>query len=97
MINVYGMPSKANAPDAYADFLRHEGAPLALRRENSGEQSSRKFIDLNRFMVADEYTEPHHPHQNPAELWAVRWLKDHTQVLLDRTGAPPRMWLSASQ
>ncbi len=27
MINVYGMVSKSHAPDAYQDFLRHEGVP----------------------------------------------------------------------
>ncbi len=28
---------------------------------------------------------------------AIKWLKDHTQLLLDRHGAPPTLWLHAAQ
>ena len=38
--------------------------------------------------VKDQFTEPEHPQQNPAELCAMKFLKDHSQVLLDQTGAP---------
>ena len=77
MINVYGLRTESQAPEAYADFLRHEGAPTDLRRDNSKVQSGRKFQDLNRlYMIGDQFTEPHHPQQNPAENGAVRWLKN---------------------
>jgi hypothetical protein len=32
---------------------------------------------------------------NPAELNGVKYLKSHTQVLLDRTGAPGNLWFLA--
>jgi hypothetical protein len=35
-------------------------------------------------VIADQWTEPHSPWQNPAELNGVKYLKSHAQVLLDR-------------
>jgi hypothetical protein len=48
-------------------------------------------------VIADQWTEPHSPWQNPAELNGiyVKYLKSHAQVLLDRTGAPNSMWFLA--
>jgi hypothetical protein len=39
-------------------------------------------IDL---VIADQWTEPHSPWQNPYELNGVKYFKSHAQVLLDRT------------
>jgi hypothetical protein len=46
-------------------------------------------------IIADEWTEPHSPWQNPAELNGVKYLKSHDQVLLDRTGSPDNLWFLA--
>jgi hypothetical protein len=46
-------------------------------------------------VIADQWTEPHSPWQNPAELYGVKYLKSHAQVLLDRTGSPDTMWFLA--
>jgi len=100
MINVYGMPSESHAPGAYNDFLREHGAPTVLRRDNSRVQTGLKFRELLKrtYLVADEYTEPYHPQQNPAEMRAIKWMKMHTQTLLDRTGAPSTiLWLQAAE
>ena len=43
-------------------------------------------------VIADHWTEPYSPWQNPAELSGVKYLKSHAQVLLDRTVAPDSMW-----
>ena len=48
-------------------------------------------------MIKDEHTEPYHPQQNPVELNAIQWLKKHIQLLLDRTNAPPSLWLQAAK
>ena len=45
--------------------------------------------------VKDQYSEPYKPQQNPVELRAIKYLKDHTHVLLDRTGAPESCWFLA--
>ena len=47
MINVYGLKSERDGPDSYEDFIRHEGAPQALRRDNARMQKGTRFTDLN--------------------------------------------------
>jgi hypothetical protein len=42
---------------------------------------------MRDLVIADQWTEPHSPWQNPEELNGVEYLKSHAQVLLDRTGA----------
>jgi hypothetical protein len=52
--------------------------------------------DIHRdLIIADQWTEPHSPWQNPGELNGVKYLKSHAQVLLDRTGAPDNLWFLA--
>ena len=44
------------------------------------------------FCIKDRFTEPHHPHQNPAENQAIKWVKYHAQTVLNATGAPELVW-----
>jgi hypothetical protein len=44
-------------------------------------------------MVSTEYTEPHHPQQNPAQLRAILWIKLNIQIIRTRTSAPDTIWL----
>jgi hypothetical protein len=46
-------------------------------------------------VIADQWTEPHSQWQNSAELSGAKYLKSHSQVLLDRTSAPDNMWFLA--
>ena len=57
---------------------------------------SQRVKNIHRdLVIADQWTEPHSPWQNAAELNGVKYLKSHAQVLLDRTGAPDSMWFLA--
>jgi hypothetical protein len=57
---------------------------------------SQRAKDIHRdLIIADQWTEPHSPWQNPAELNGVKNLKSHAQVLLDRTAAPDNLWFLA--
>jgi hypothetical protein len=57
---------------------------------------SQHVKDIHRdLIIADQLTELHSPWQNPAEMNGVKNLKSHTQVLLDRTGAPDNLWFLA--
>jgi hypothetical protein len=52
--------------------------------------------DIHRDLsIADQWTEPHSPWRNPAELNGMKYLMSHAQVLLDRTGAPDNLWFLA--
>jgi hypothetical protein len=54
---------------------------------------SQRIKEIHRdLIIDDQWTEPHSPWQNPAELNGVKYLKLHAQVLLDSTGAPDNLW-----
>ncbi len=92
-ITVIGMKSKSEFPEAYQDFMRSRGIPHTLRRDNAGEETSEKVLNLHRdLVISDEFTEPHCPWQNPAEGGGVRFLKSHAEVLANRTGSPDYLW-----
>jgi len=40
---------------------------------------------------------PHNPQQNPAEMHAIKWLKENNCTLHIQTGAPDFTWLLACQ
>ena len=76
VINVHGMKSESGFANSYSDFLREEGIPSVLRRDYSTTQRSQTVQDLQRkYMIRDEFSEPHHQQQNPVERNAIRWLK----------------------
>ena len=84
MINVYGMRSKNSFPEVYRDFIREQGCPSALRRDNAKEEQSEEVFKIHReLFIKDQFTEPYHPQQNPVELRAVKYLKEHSHILLD--------------
>ena len=95
-IDVYGIKSKSQFPKIYKDFIREQGAPSALRRDNAKEERSEEVLDINRKMlVKDQYSEPHNQQQNTVEMAAIRWLVQATHKLLDHTGAPDTAWYLA--
>ena len=97
-INNYGMKTESDGPYVYEEFLRSEGIPTLLRRDNAKMQQSFRFQEINRhWLIKDGFTEPYHPQQNPAELRAVHWLKMHTEALMNRVGAPDKLWYQCSQ
>ena len=96
MINVYGFRKPRNFPRMYKDFIRENGAPSLLRRDNAKDEQSEEVQEIQRtYMIKDGFSEPDHPHQNPVESKAIKWLKQASHVLLDRSGAPDSAWFFA--
>jgi len=88
-IDTYGFRSKGEFPNNYRDFLREQGAPSALRRDNAKQEQSWQVRDIQcSLYIKDEFSEAYNPQQNPVEGRAIRWLKMASHKLLDRTGAP---------
>ena len=88
-IDVYGLKSESEFPDIYRDFIREQGAPSILRRDNAQLERSEKVKEIQREMyIKDEFSEPDNQQQNLVEGGAIKWLKQATHTLLDRTGAP---------
>ena len=73
------MKTESDFIDAYQDFMRERGIPHTLCHDNAQAEKSNVVADLNRdLIVADAFTEPHHPNQNPAEPRGVKRLKNET-------------------
>jgi hypothetical protein len=83
MLYVAGMKTESQFPDVYLDFIRQQGILSALRRDNAKSEMIQRVkvrqihTDL---VIADQWTEPHSPWQNPAELNGVKYSKSHAQV-----------------
>ena len=72
--------------------------PHILCQDNSQFQKGVQTTKINQeHFKKDQFMEPDYPQQNPTELHAVKFLKDHSQVLLDWTGAPKNCWLLACE
>ncbi len=56
-LRVFGMSTESEFPAAYKDFLREEGIPHTLRRDNAKAEQSSDVEDINRtYVIADSYT-----------------------------------------
>ena len=98
-INVYGHRKVEDGFfHCYSDFVRNEGAPSALRRNNHAEGKNDKVLALNRqLLVKEQFSEVDNQQQNKVETGAIRWLKVATHILLDMTNAPDFAWFLALQ
>ena len=96
-IDLFGFKRKSEFPRCYKDFIRNNGAPSALRRDNAKEEQSEEIGGIQRqYLIKDQFSEPHNQQQNPVESGAIRWIKSMVHVLLDHTGAPDVLWLLAA-
>jgi hypothetical protein len=74
------------------DISNKYGIPSALQRDNAKSEMSQRVKDIHRdLIIADQWTEPYSPWQNPAELNGVKYLKSHAQVLLGRKDTPDNL------
>ena len=91
-ILAYGMKQESDGPDALLDMFWNIGVPLSMRRDNSKMQASHVWNSIMRdYHVKDEYTEPHHPQQNPAER-RHGVIKDKMKRIFSETKCNPRAW-----
>jgi hypothetical protein len=96
ILSIVGMKTESEFAGVYLDFIRKYGIPSALRRDNAKSEMSQHVKGIHRdLIIDDQWTEPHSPWKNPAELNGVKYLKSHAQVLLDRIGAPDNLWFLA--
>jgi hypothetical protein len=76
MLYVAGMKTEWEFADVYLEFIRKYGIPSSLKRDNAKYEMSQRVKDIHRdLIIADQWTEPHIPRQNPAELNGVKYLK----------------------
>jgi hypothetical protein len=92
MLYATGMKNESEFPDVYLDFIRQPGISYSLQHNHAKSEISQRVCQICwNLVIPDQWTEPHSPWQNPAELNGEKYLKSHSQVLLDRTDAPDKV------
>eukprot|EP00978_Attheya_sp_CCMP212_P025515 scaffold82211_cov29-Attheya_sp.AAC.1 len=61
VFNIYGMRGKGEFPETYLDFIRYEGAPRVLRRDNAKEENSEEVKNINRKYIIAQSISPLSP------------------------------------
>jgi hypothetical protein len=94
---VYPMRRENNIAGTLEDFIHHYGAPNAVFSDNAKSQISRAAQEiLCMYAIKDFQCEPHHHHQNYAEL-CIKEVKKLSNTFLDRSGYPPSLWVLCVQ
>ena len=66
--------------------------------DNALEEQNQEIQWINRdLFVKDEFTEPHHPQQNPDEFRVVKYIKEYSLTLIHQTREPPGVWFYAAK
>jgi hypothetical protein len=95
--DVYGIKTDKQFVNTLEDNIIQRGAPLKLISDRGQAIVSNKVANiLCTFCIDNWHSEPHQQHQNPAER-RYHTIKNYTNCLLDRTGAPAHTWLLALQ
>jgi Reverse transcriptase (RNA-dependent DNA polymerase) len=93
--DVYGMRTDKEFVNTLEDNIRKRGAMSQLVSDRAQVEIGNRVKDILRhFVIGDYQSEPYHEHQNPAER-RYQTIKTHTNMVLDRSGAPASTWLLA--
>ena len=91
--DVYGCKTDAEFAGILEENIRERGAMDCLISDGAKAETSAKVVDILRMYKCGNYmSEPEHQHQNFAEN-RIRTLKDTSNRIMDRTGAPGYAWL----
>jgi hypothetical protein len=93
--DAYGIKSDGEFVSTLEDNIRKLGAMSKLVSDCAQSEVSNKVLDILRnYMIDDWQSEPYHEQQNPAKR-RYQTVKQHTNAVLDKTGAPPKARLLA--
>jgi hypothetical protein len=91
--DVHGIKKDNQFASTLEDNIIQRGAPNRLLSDRGQSIISHKVEDILRtFCIASWQSERHQHHQNPAER-RYQTIKNSTNRVLDRTGAPAHVWL----
>jgi ornithine carbamoyltransferase len=97
LADAYGIKTGKQFVNTLEDNINQRGAPLKLISDRGQAIVSHKVADiLCSFCIDNWQSEPHQQHQNPAER-RYQTMKNCTNRILDRTGAPVTTWLLSLQ
>ena len=93
--DLYGVKTDGQFLQTLQDNVRKRGAPHQLVSDRAQAQTSKVVQDYLRWLYIDDWqSEPHRQNQNPAER-RYQDIKRLANRIIDRTGAPPSLWLLA--
>jgi len=93
--DVYAMKNDNQFVNTLEDNIRERGAMRRLISDRASVEISQRVDDILRAMFIGSWqSEPKHQHQNPAER-RINTIKDATNRLMDRVGAPDFTWYLA--
>ena len=91
--DVYGVKTDKQFVNTLEDNIRIRGAPNKLISDCAQVEISNKVLDILRTLFISAWqSEPHQQQQNPAER-RIQTIKNTTNQIMDRTGAPAHTWL----
>jgi Reverse transcriptase (RNA-dependent DNA polymerase) len=91
--DIYGMKTDKEFVNTLEDQIRLRGAMDRLLSDRAQSEISKRVKDILRaYAIGEWQSEPNNQHQNPAET-RYRTIKEYTNNILNRTGAPPSTWL----
>ena len=95
VVDIIGMKTEKQFVNTLEDVIRYRGAPNMLISDHAQVEISSRVKDILRALfISDWQSEAYHQHQNPAEN-RYNTVKTWTNVVLERSGAPPELWLEA--
>ena len=95
--DIYPMRSGKQFVNTLEDNMIRHSAMEKLISDSAKNEISHKVKDILRaHNISDWQSEPYHQNQNPAE-WRYRTIKDWTNTILNRTGAPAHCWFLTLQ
>lgn len=93
--DIYGVKTEAQFLQTLQDNVRKRGAMNKLVSDRAQAEVSSAVKDYMRWLLIDDWqSEPHRQNQNYAER-RYQDVKRLANRILDRTGAPPSLWLLA--
>ena len=91
--DAYGMKTDKQFVNTLQDNIRQRGAMEKLISDRAQVEISYRVNEILRALcIQDWQSEPYHQHQNFAERHYQK-VKDHSNRVMDRSGAPPELWL----
>ena len=91
--DVYGVRTDKQFVNTLEDNIRERGAPNKLISDRAQVEISNKVLDILRTLFIGAWqSEPHQQQQNPAER-RIQTIKNTSNRIMDRTGAPASTWL----
>jgi hypothetical protein len=93
VVDIYPLQYSKQFVNVLEDNIRFRGALTKLVSDRAQVEVSGRALEILRiYAISSWQSEPHQHHQNYAER-KIQHLKQMANTAMDRTGAPPTVWL----